>query len=268
MQITIGADPEVFVKKDGVLVSAYNLIKGTKLAPLPVNGGAVQVDGMALEFNIEPARNCQEFSSSIKQVMKELAKMVPDYELVVEPVAEFGEEYIKSQPEEAKMLGCDPDYNAYTGKVNPAPDSAASFRTAAGHIHIGWGENVDKDTGHMEMCQALVTTLDAFLALPFGLYDKDIKRSSLYGEIGAFRPKNYGCEYRVLSNKWITGSDVFNPDWVSESVNAAVSYLSKGNPPIKEYDLISDALCAKDGEVIREAVRWISSKYGVYIRYV
>ena len=53
MNILIGADPELFVKKDGVVVSGHDLIQGTKADPFPVQDGAVQVDGMALEFNIE-----------------------------------------------------------------------------------------------------------------------------------------------------------------------------------------------------------------------
>ena len=57
MQLLLGADPEAFVvlKDGGIPVSAHGLLPGTKDKPFPVEKGAVQVDGMAAEFNIEPA---------------------------------------------------------------------------------------------------------------------------------------------------------------------------------------------------------------------
>ena len=82
---------------------------------------------MALEFNIDPANTEDEFVLSIDTVMGQLAAMVPEYRIVITPVAEFGYEYIKSQPEEAKELGCDPDYNAYTGKENPRANADLPF---------------------------------------------------------------------------------------------------------------------------------------------
>ena len=54
--ILIGCDPEVFVKQNGVFRSAHGLIRGDKKNPQKIRSGAVQVDGMALEFNIDPAR--------------------------------------------------------------------------------------------------------------------------------------------------------------------------------------------------------------------
>ena len=63
--ITIGCDPEFFVKENNKFVNAHGLIEGTKDFPQLVNKGAVQVDGMALEFNINPAKNSKEFVSNI-----------------------------------------------------------------------------------------------------------------------------------------------------------------------------------------------------------
>ena len=58
IEAKVGADPEIFLgDADGGLVSAYGLIKGDKEHPFPVTNGAVQVDGMAAEFNIDPDRD-------------------------------------------------------------------------------------------------------------------------------------------------------------------------------------------------------------------
>lgn len=203
----IGADPEFFLKRAGELVSAYGLVAGTKKNPLKVPLGAVQVDGMALEFNIDPAEDFKDFEKNITSVMDTLSKMVPGYEIFVNPVANFGESVIEAQPEEAKMLGCDPDFNAYTGELNPIPDAKMPFRTASGHIHIGWTDDpVDvNDASHFEACRYLTKWLDLYLAVPSLLWDDGdgAVRRKLYGKAGAFRPKPYGMEYRVLSNRWI-----------------------------------------------------------------
>lgn len=212
----LGADPEFFVRKDGQVVSAHGLVEGTKEAPYKVERGAVQVDGMALEFNIDPATDFSAFDESISMVLDQTMKMVPGYEMFVSdphailgctllPVAEFGAEYIAAQPKEAKELGCNPDYNAYLKGVNPTPNADAPFRTASGHIHIGWCDGVDPlDPTHLEACYALTKSLDVWLGAASLSWDPDNRRRQLYGKAGAFRPKPYGMEYRVLSNKWVT----------------------------------------------------------------
>lgn len=203
-EFSLGADPEFFVARNGKPVSAHGLIPGNKKAPMKVKKGAVQVDGMALEFNIDPAKTEKEFTSNLDTVLNTILGMVPGYEMFNAPVAEFGQDYIRKQPEEARILGCEPDYNAYTGKANPRPDADTPFRTASGHIHIGWTNDVDPhDPGHFEACCLLSKMLDLRLGIPSLAWDKDKKRRQLYGQAGCFRPKPYGMEYRVLSNAWL-----------------------------------------------------------------
>jgi hypothetical protein len=205
IDITIGSDPELFVKREGRFISGHDLVPGTKANPHPVRGGAVQVDGTALEFNTKPAATVQAFHKSTNMVLEALSQMLPDkHELVAVPTVHYKESYLDSLPPEARALGCSPDYNAYTGAENPRPDGAASFRTGAGHIHIGWTEDADiTDPQHILDCRALVQALDIFLGVPSVFLDPDIKRRELYGKAGAFRPKPYGVEYRVLSNFWV-----------------------------------------------------------------
>ncbi len=200
----IGADPEFFVKRFGKLVSAHGLIPGNKDEPFPVPKGAVQVDGMALEFNINPAETYEQFEDHMSTVLDTIHGMIPGYEMFVEPVADFGSKYISEQPLEASQLGCNPDYNAYTKLPNPRPDADTPFRTASGHVHIGWTSGVNPDDpNHFEACCALTKSLDIHLGIPSLVWDQDDRRRTLYGAAGAFRPKSYGMEYRVLSNKWI-----------------------------------------------------------------
>lgn len=205
---TIGCDPEIFVRKNGVLHSAHGLVPGDKKRPFVVPAGGVQVDGMALEFNTDPVaiNNPYGFKLTIDRVMAAMRKMVPDYEFVLDPVAVFDKAHFDAQPAEAKELGCDPDFNAWTGEENPRPDNRTTMRTASGHIHIGFKPTgIDKLEGpdHTAACHSIVKEMDVFLGLPSVLFDKDARRREMYGKAGAYRPKPYGVEYRVLSNVWL-----------------------------------------------------------------
>jgi len=231
LEFTIGADPEFFVcRKDGTPVSAHGLIKGDKKNPLKVKNGAVQVDGMALEFNIDPAFTQEQFLTNLDVVMETILGMVPGYSMYDKPVAEFGFEYIDAQPEEAKMLGCDPDYNAYTGTANPRPSAATPFRTASGHIHIGWTKDVNPlDPGHFEACCTLSKMLDVRLGIPSLTWDTDKKRRQLYGKAGCFRPKPYGMEYRTLSNAWLDPKRPYLRKMVFNETQKSIEKLFENN---------------------------------------
>ena len=207
MKILIGCDPELFVqhRDSGDFISAWGLCQGTKHAPLPVEKGAVQVDGMALEFNIDPAECEDEFVNNIYTVLGEMSRYVPaGYKLTAVPTAEFSQEVWNHVPEAAKELGCDPDYNAYTGDVTPKPDGNRTFRTGAGHVHIGWTNIKDKYAPeHFHICCELIKAIDEAVQPFIKQHDPDKKRQELYGAPGCFRPKNYGVEYRSPSNFWV-----------------------------------------------------------------
>lgn len=242
LNVTIGSDPELFVKKDGKFVSGHELIPGTKEEPHPVQCGAVQVDGTALEFNTDPASNLRQFHNTSNMVLKALKSMIPDdHELVAAPVAEYGKQYMNTLPFKAKELGCSPDWNAYTGMENPTPNVDLPFRTASGHIHIGW-THVDNpyDEKHMLECRALVKALDIFLGVPSLLVDKDTRRRKLYGKAGAFRPKEYGLEYRVLSNFWVMDKSL--RAWVWQNTKLAIQRLQDRNNPLPRWYNVDSAI--------------------------
>jgi hypothetical protein len=213
-----GCDPELFVlNKEGVPVCADGLIPGTKSEPYPVKYGAVQVDGMAAEFNIEPVTNFKDFKRNVKGVMRTLERMLPDgYSLSCVPHVMFSQEEWDKAPEHAKELGCSPDFNAWTGSVNPPPSAPNSptLRTASGHLHIGWTDDVDiSDSDHIGHCRDLVKQLDWYLGAPSVKFDPDPVRRQLYGKAGAMRVKPYGVEYRVLSNFWLKSDAMMAQVW-------------------------------------------------------
>jgi hypothetical protein len=251
----IGADPELFLKtKDGVPFSAHGLIQGTKEQPFKVRKGAVQVDGMALEFNINPASGFRDFDNNISTVMEELRSLVPsEYTFDLSPSTTFDDDTIDSQPMEALELGCSPDFNAYTMEKNKSPHTQSGFRTAAGHIHIGWGEGLDPmEETHFEACATLAKQLDVYLGVPSILWDRDQTRRSLYGGAGAFRPKSYGMEYRTLSNVWV--KDKMAREAVWRLTKDAITRLFRNQGKVQSFgmpiqDIINKNLLEQAGSV-------------------
>lgn len=241
MQILVGCDPEVFVKQDGMFKSAHGLIQGDKQNPQKVNRGAVQVDGMALEFNIDPAATEDEFCINVQDVYNTMRLMVPDYEVVAVPVADFSFEYLSQQPAAALELGCDPDFNAWSGKENKRPDGNRPMRTASGHVHIGWTEGQSSiDKSHMEGCKIAAQQMDFYLGLPSLMYDKDTRRRSMYGKAGACRFKPYGVEYRTLSNAWLTSPELIK--WVFRATKRGMVDLINGKNLAQKYGDIQDII--------------------------
>lgn len=236
-QILVGSDPEIFVKKDGQFVCAHNLIPGTKEAPHKVKKGAVQVDGFALEFNIDPAADVAEFILNHDTVMGILRGMVPGYELAPVPVADFTKEYMAAQPAEARILGCDPDYNAYTGMANIKPQADLPMRTASGHVHIGWGKDMEN---HDDAARAATVQMDFFLGLPSLLFDGDVRRRSMYGKAGCYRMKPYGVEYRTLSNAWLLSRE--RMAWVFSQVQEGMKQLMEGKAMYDKYGDLSEII--------------------------
>lgn len=244
MTFMIGCDPELFVRNDSGFVTAHGLIPGDKKAPHKVERGAIQVDGMAVEFNIDPVdyRDFEAFNNNIVDVLGQLKKALPTgHKIQCLPTVVFDKDYYDNVvPEDAKELGCDPDFCAYSAdpfEPNPRPDSATSLRSAAGHIHIGWGADIPTDNiDHLEICRSFVKNLDVFVGLTMTLIDDDGERRKLYGRAGAYRPKSYGVEYRTPSNKWLRS--VGSRRFIHSMVTRAIEDMKRG----------SKAACFKYGE--------------------
>lgn len=232
LKLTIGCDPEFFLfdSKIGHHVSAHDLLPGTKEEPFKVKQGAVQVDGVACEFNTDPASTEDEFVDNVKTVLAELRKLVPErYTFDFRPSVVFDPVYFKKLPFTAVQLGCTPDFNGYTFQANPPPDGErTTLRTASGHVHIGWQRNTDEvDHDHSMVCGRIARNLDYFLGLPSLEWDNDKKRRQLYGKAGCYRPKPYGLEYRTLSNKWLTSENLMRRVY-SGAVAGVSDYFENG----------------------------------------
>lgn len=229
--ITIGIDPEFFVTEEGDGKSAHELVPGTKAKPFRVDGGAIQVDGLALEFNVHPSKTADEFIENIDKVLGELRRRVPEkYAFAFQPTMYFNKVHFEGLPPEVKQIGCDPDFNAYSGEVNVAQAAildAQFCRTASGHIHVGWTKDRDPmDDEHFEECRFVVKQLDAVVGNTLRSWEPDNIRTSIYGRHGTFRPKPYGVEWRSPSNVYLRSKALIR--WVFNTTKRSMVDLLDG----------------------------------------
>lgn len=246
MKYTFGCDPELFVfnEKFNYYLSALNYVKGTKENPFPVTGGATQLDGVSAEFNITPVDNEDDWIDNINKVYNRMLIDLPnDCILRPTPVAYFGKEYFEELSMEEKLLGCSPDWDAYTREQNAPPHTTEYFRTGSGHVHVGYDTEKLRAEGKYEedvICR--VKQLDNILYFSSLLWDSSKKRRELYGKPGAFRYKPYGFEYRVLSNAWLGDEDLMS--WVFNATKIAMQlydigehlFVTNNVPPSTEYE--------------------------------
>jgi hypothetical protein len=234
-KIGVGVDPEIFVidKLMGRYTSAHDLAPGTKDAPHPLKNGAVQVDGIALEYNTKPAYTSLEFAQYNSDVMKQLRAMLPEdrYAFAIEPAIFLDKIFFDSLPDGPKELGCMPDYNAYTGQQTPSPKPTGLYetmRTGSGHIHVSWTENQNtEDLSHRWDCNYVVKCLEYTVGAYMHLWDTDTHRANLYGKPGALRYRPYGVEWRSPSNAWLRHEKLW--PWLFEAVSFVVKAALNGS---------------------------------------
>lgn len=240
VDIKIGADPEFFLtdKETKKPVSAHGLVPGTKKKPHKLDAGAVQLDGTAVEFNIEPAATAFEFTHNITVVLKQIREMIPEkYDFNFSPVVTYSKAYFDTIPESSKELGCDPDFDALSLnplQAKPKPNQKSLMRTGAGHIHIGWLDKVDPtNADHLWDCVEFSKQAYHVFNTAAGLYDKDTQRALMYGGGATFRPKTYGLEYRSPSNAWLNYPKLWS--WIFETSKDMVYRLQNDDVGLRDF---------------------------------
>ncbi len=242
-RVYLGSDPELFIGKNGIPVSAIGKIGGTKETPRPLpigKGFCVQEDNVLLEYNTPPAATGLAWNKNQSKIFDYLQLMVAEKGLEILPGASYSMPASELENPAAWIFGCDPDFNVWTTKMNPRPHSEdETLRSAGGHIHIGASgmSNTEKIL--------LGRMLDITVGVPLTLADKDKRRRELYGKEGSIRFKPYGIEYRTPSNWWAVNGQ---SDWIFQQVRTAISYLKMGKDPSKYQEMIAAAISGGDEE--------------------
>lgn len=244
--VTIGADPELFIinEKTKKVVSSIGLIPGEKgnpyvAADMP-SGFGLETDNIVAEFNIPPVSDRVSFVNNIEYMKAYIDKFVknvnPDLGILCAASKTVDASQLKSP--QARLFGCDVDYNAYTEEANPKPEgNKTNLRSCGFHIHIGYANN------NIDTSISLVKYLDMYLGIPSIIRDRDKRRRSLYGKAGCFRLTPYGVEYRVLSSA--TMKDINTLNFVWKQLSTAIRQCSYGGPLLSP-NLIQDTINNSD----------------------
>lgn len=240
-----GADPELFLLDgNGNFYSSIGVIGGSKTHPRDIGGGySVQEDNVAVEFNIPPAITKEEFVNSISHAVDFITKEMAEKELAISivPIAHFSREQLKHP--KAREMGCEPDFNAWTMEVNPRPEAPKTLRSAGGHLHISW------DNPDMETASRVIKAHDLFCGVPSLLFDNDKERRAIYGKAGACRFKDYGVEYRTLSNFWIKSKEL--TEWLFNQSEKAIQFLNDGKRiDVDDFDKIISCINESNDDLV------------------
>jgi hypothetical protein len=131
--LLIGSDPEFFLFNTNTkkYVPAIGLIGGTKDEPIPISdrGHCIQEDNVMVEFNVPANNDSKQFYTDIQFVLDYIKKMVPEnFDLAIHASAFFEEKDLQS--EQANHLGCEPDFNVWTGDINQVSRANPLLRSA------------------------------------------------------------------------------------------------------------------------------------------
>lgn len=240
----LGSDPEVLLQdNNGSPVSVIGLIKADKWNPMQIpdmaKGFTLQEDNVSLEYGIPPAASADEYVQFIQSVMQKSLDYVPGLSFSKLSCVVYPEEQM--QHPLAYIFGCEPDFDAWSGKVNKKPEPPHPLmRSAGGHIHV--------ETTKPAM--DVVRAMDLFLGVPSVLMDKGEMRKKMYGAAGAHRVKPYGVEYRTLSNFWIFEERLIRWVWSQTERSINNTHIDV----LAEQDMILEAINNNNKQVAEALV--------------
>jgi hypothetical protein len=195
--LKIGTDIEVMLEKDGKPVSAIPYFEGTRENPEIVREGMTIIhDNVNVEFTVPPTDDPLEMYKNIHYMLQYIKTRLPKGVTISKKVSAIFPESELNHPD-ALEFGCSAEENAYG--IHPERDPLNGLRSCGGHVHVSY----DCEYNKKDVNFILINRFDYFLGLPSLKEDKDKRRRKIYGNLGTYRNKPYGIEYRTLSNYWI-----------------------------------------------------------------
>lgn len=234
--VTLGCDPEFFFTQNGQVIGSEKVLPkaGIEVEDSPFayddNDSKFIVDGVQAELNPAPntcrANLANEISRCFRQLAQKFRDEKKDFGVNFAPCVDISQAELDTLSDKSKVFGCAPsknvNFNTKKAKIKVDPRKYLK-RSAGGHIHLGsddweddrnfvYDEENDKEVRTKKIstvlsrAEALVPILDLVVANTCVLLDRDpsnVERRKNYGRVGEYRKKEYGLEYRTLSNFWL-----------------------------------------------------------------
>lgn len=250
--ISLGADPEVFVK-DGVgsNIPAFTFLDSKR------SNRQCYWDGHQAEFTIPPVSTSQEAIEEIKiglQSILNAARIVdPQAQLDYRCLIETPCEELCKLPYKFIDFGCNPSLNIYNTRIIRLNPRKVPVRVAGCHIHIGLRDfsNTECEWYVFRKIKSLdESILPLSIALLQGL--ENPQRRELYGKPGEYRVKSYGIEYRTLSSTVLIDPRI---------IKAMFDIVHKFPEDLLDYESLEElreiiSYCIDDADWIWEAARY------------
>lgn len=203
MSFSFGSDPEFMIAKDGKYKSAIGIVHGDVENRINISGHQFYYDNILAECAIKPSNSKEQAVDNFRECLSLLVEMVQPFQVVVQAAQNYDQSELVHP--DAKKVNCDPEFCPYEMKMCNGPVDAimnGTLRTCGGHIHLGKPELNEGSNGLLSML-----LMDLFVGVPSLWMDNNDPstqiRREMYGAAGRYRVKDYGMEYRSLSNFWL-----------------------------------------------------------------
>lgn len=261
LNLTFGSDPELmlFDLSEKKIVSSLRVLKRTKDDPIVLgNGIKMYADNVLVETSFPPLSMMEDFISYFRNIFTRMQESLgAQYRLLPQASHVYDEAELKDKIKQrdgteisAWDIGCNPNFDVYKKQINEPLPFKDGLRTGSFHLHIGnksWKTNPDGKLMRMPSKEQAIKIMDIFVGCASILFDKDPTspaRRQYYGKAGEFRPTDYGCEYRCLSN-WALRSPI-TTQLVFDLTKHAMSHIAD--------DTVQDVLDAIGDELVQDAI--------------
>lgn len=252
-----GADIEflLYDSKKKKVVPVFGRLGGTKDKAIVIDDNfSCLEDNACVELNYAPKESAYEFIELITQ-SQDLIQKLTRLKVYQNPEARIAG---IDKFEKANEFGCVPDYWAYAANPEderPMPDGEilGKWRCAGGHIHLSYDKKDDIPRWvvarfmdkHITI-PLIVYTLDSYNSVAKATKLLGANRRKWYGLPGLYRPKEYGIEYRTLSNFYALDKNI---------AYALADLLERfTNKITKNFDHLNDEYLNTNWDAIEQAI--------------
>lgn len=225
---------EKVLSNDGTTIPGSDQME--RYHPDNVTHNTFVIDGVQAELHPRPASCRALLGNDIANCFRQLDALMKKKGVTAnfDQNVEVSQKEMDTLSDKNKVFGCAPSLNAYGESKITVDPKVFRGRSAGGHIHIGngfqqyltnpqqreqyraaWEISQDPNNMWATACRLekalkssdiMVPVLDIVVGNTCVLIDRNpsnIERRKVYGKAGEHRIKDYGIEYRVLSNFWL-----------------------------------------------------------------